>query len=133
MIPDEKYYRNFLSLSRELAPDGDQVKLVVLSTNHTTINFTRTRDNIRLTPETDTKPLTAGQEYITVEGLLDHATSRQGDLLGLTASDGKQYDITIREGFDDMVRSYFKKVVIVTGTFDGKKIDPSDIRFSEQM
>ena len=133
MIPDERYYRSFVSLSRELAPDGDQVKLVILSTSQTSINFTRTRDDIRLTPEIDIKILTEGQSTITVEGVLDHATSRQGNVLGLTTSNGNQYDIAIREGFDDMVRSYFKRVVIVTGIFDGKRIDPTDFKFSDQL
>lgn len=133
LIQSEGYYHHFISMARELAPDGDQIQFVAFSSNTKIVNITRSRDKIDLTNNTNQDALTSSRTLIKVEGVLDHATSRRGDMVGLTTAEGVQYDITIKEGFDDLVRSYFKKYVIITGLLDGKMIEPTDIHFGDQI
>lgn len=134
LIPSEEYYLNFIGLARELAPDGEQVKSVAFTNHAQNVSLVRPRKEISLT----TKPhlINDDQEQkpmIKVAGILDYASSRKGDAIGLTSEDGVEYDIVIREGFDDIVRSYFKKSVVVTGSIDGKRIEPTDLEFADGL
>lgn len=133
LIPAEGYYQNFVALTREIVPDGEQIDFISISSSEGTLNLTRQRKEIQLVRTDDNIRSTSDRMPIKVIGILDHATSRDGDTVGLTTDDGRQFDITIREGFDDLVRSYFKKVVIVTGSTDGKIINPTDIQFSDNI
>ncbi|RYE18062.1 MAG: hypothetical protein EOP45_14705 [Sphingobacteriaceae bacterium] len=53
IIPDDTYYKNFIGLSKELAPDGEEVNLVGLSIirdgQQKDVQFTRTRSEITST------------------------------------------------------------------------------------
>lgn len=91
------------------------------------------QNEVAVVEEAD-KPLTiSARTAIQIEGILDHATSRTGDMVGLTTQDGRQYDIAIHEGFDDLVRLYFKKYVIISGVTDGKIVELTDIHFVDDL
>lgn len=133
LIPSEGYYQNFVTLARELAPDGDQVESVNFSTKERLVNLDRPRNEIELLPDSDKVVEITERTKITVEGVLDFASSREGDVIGLTSEKGIEYTVKIREGFDDLVRSYFKNMVVVTGWLKGKEIDPLDIRLGGSL
>ena len=117
----EAYYWNFLSLVQEIAPDGDRVSLVGLSSVNKIVTLTRVRSEISLTSSQQKDNDEVGQPIV-VEGELDYAKSRGNDEIGLTPSEGEPYTITVREGMDDLVRTYWKQYVKITGVAKGRNI-----------
>lgn len=55
----------------------------------------------------------ADQEEIEVEGIVDYASSRQGNMIGLTTGDNRQYYLLLEEYIDQWVKSYFNQAVKV--------------------
>ena len=127
-IGDKHYYLNFVTLTRNIAPDGEKVSLVGFTTAKRTLPLTRASSAIGLPSNTNIDKEGAGLEPIKVTGVLDHATKRRGVFLGITTEDGKQYDVRVREGMDDFVRAYFDQIVTVTGLYDGKYIHLTDLQ-----
>jgi len=123
-ITDEGYYRNFVSLIRDIAPDGDKINIVKFISSKKIIGLTRRHRDIELTPKienTDHRP-------IVLKGLLDYATSRNKSIIGITDKSGKSHSIFIEKGMEDLVRSYYGQWIVVEGTWDGKYIYPTEIR-----
>jgi hypothetical protein len=56
-----------------------------------------------------------------LRGILDYAKARGQDIVGFTTDDGRLWYINVREGMDDVVRSYFDQRVSVTGDYDSKQ------------
>jgi len=124
-IPEQAYYRHFVSMARDVAPDGEKVSLVGFASTKQSVTLTRQRRDIVLPPpESDEKDVK--HTPIKVKGLLDYATSRQKDIIGLTTDDS-EYNVLVEEGLDDLVRSYFGQYVVIIGTYDGKNIHLTDI------
>ncbi|MDP9313659.1 MAG: hypothetical protein M3R24_22730 [Chloroflexota bacterium] len=132
LIPAQEYYQNFITLARELAPDGDQISTVDFSSGERKINLARQREDIDLVPHPQLVEPDTDRIPVKVEGVLDFASGRKADIIGLTTEDGRTFDILMKEGFDDLVRTYWKKVVVVSGWLEGKQIDPTDIKFSDR-
>jgi hypothetical protein len=133
-IPQQAYYLNFISLAKDIAPDGEQVKLIGLTSRNREVSFSRSRGEIQFIqevhPESDEDE--SNREPIEVEGTLDYATSRKRNVIGLTTEDNDQYYVVIKEGMDDLVKSYFNQSVRVKGiTFDRRNIYPIDIQAME--
>jgi hypothetical protein len=124
-ISDKGYYTNFRTHSKALAPDGEQINFVGISTSEKTISLTTPRKKIKLS--TDVVKETIESEHIDVIGVLDYAESKKKDIIGLTDDSGKEYLIRVEEGMDDLVRNHFKQKVQVIGLLEGKYITPSDI------
>jgi len=127
LMQDETYLRNFLSLAGEMAPDGNDITLLGLSSSKRKVGFVRTHNEIASKTALPTPP-TAVQQEITVIGELDFATKRAKNLIGLTVEGGTRYDIKVEEGMEDLVRAYFSEWVKVAGLFDGKLIYLSSIQ-----
>lgn len=122
-IKDDAYYVNFVSLTRNMAPDGEKISVVQLRSRDKKVSLARSRTSIpviqRATPVEPDVP-----KHIDIKGLLDFATSRKGESeIGLTTDDGSEYDIEVQEGLDDLVRSYYGAYVNVTGllTIEGNR------------
>ena len=133
-IPEQAYYLNFISLTKDIAPDGEQVKYIGLTSRNREVGLSRARDEIQFVhevqPERD--EYESDREAIEVEGNLDYATSRKRNVIGLTTEENDPYFVVIKEGMDDLVKSYFNQPVRVNGvTFDGKYIYPVDIQSLE--
>ncbi len=125
MLREPPYYVHFCSQAKVIAPDGERVSSVGFVTTRRQVNFTRQRDEIPpLSEPTDLKPEPGA---IRLEGILDYAKSRDKEMIGLTATDGKRHKVLVQEGLDDLVRSYFGLPVIVSGTFDGHTILLTDV------
>lgn len=129
-IQDESYYRNFLALTKDIAPDGKKINFVGFTSNTNAVALTRPKENIEFEPATNQQ---TEQIYtpIVVHGILDYANARHQETIGLTTSEGQQYTVQVKEGLDDVVRAYFKQMVVVSGYSDGKLIKPTDIQPSE--
>lgn len=130
-IPEEVYCRNFIALTRDLAPDGEKVNFVGFTSPRKSVGFTRLRSQIEITPERE-KEGEAERTPIRVEGVLDFATARRKQAIGLTTEDGTEYNIVVQEGLDDLVRAYFRQWVVVTGLWDKKQIYLADVQASEE-
>jgi hypothetical protein len=49
----------------------------------------------------------------TLKGVLDEATVRKDNQIGLTTLDNQTLTLSVREGMDDLVRTYFNREVEV--------------------
>jgi len=120
LISSEPYYVNFVSQTKKLAPDGENVSLVGLTSGRRKIGLTKIQKEIRVISETkDTEPVNL--DIVRIQGILDYAKSRGTDQVGLTADDGRRYSVYVREGMDDLVKSYFDQKVSIMGSFDRVK------------
>jgi Zn-finger nucleic acid-binding protein len=131
LIPENKYYRSFVVSARDMAPDGDRINLVGLTSRSKVVSLIRTRDEFVTVPVLEEGSGDAERRPVSLEGILDYATSRQQDAVGLTTDDGVQYNILVQEGLDDLVISYWKQWVRVDGIAIGDEVHLMDIRSRE--
>lgn len=124
-LKERGYYKNFVSLVKDIAPDGERITFVGLTSSTRAVSLIRQRKDIEIKPGEE--PTEVEPTPITVEGILDYATARKQPAIGLTAEDGKQYDVIVGEGLEDLVRSYFGQSVVVTGLLDQKSIYLTDV------
>lgn len=130
-IQQDNYYRNFIALTRDIAPDGEKISFVGFTSLRKAVSLTRQRSQIEISPEAEKGDV--GRTPIRVEGILDYATARRHkEAIGLTTEDGKEYTIVVQEGLDDLVRAYFKQWVLVTGLYDQKLIYLKDVQASDE-
>lgn len=124
-ITDKSYYLNFLSNTKILAPDGEEIRGVGLVKRDKKTGLLRKNIEISLSSQkeeviekiTRLKP-------VTIQGIIDFASARPNntECIGLTSDDSKTYKLRADEGLDDYVRSFYKQQVIVTGSYDGEYI-----------
>lgn len=138
-IPQEAYFRNFVGLSRKIAPDGKKIKTVGLTTirnsRENTLVIHTPQSNIpQIIEQTDLPTLEIG-EYIEIIGILKFADSRnpRNGLIQVVTDDRDTYKIRVPEGMmSDIVRPMFEDRVIITGYLqkDGS-INLNDIKREE--
>jgi hypothetical protein len=134
LIPNAQYYVSFITLARQMAPDGERITSLTLSSPKQTIGFTRKRSEVEVPKqETAAAPKAATEAVpqrlmraIEVEGEIDLAIGREENAVELTTDQGEVYRIRVGEGTDDLVRTFWGRVVKVTGTTDGQIIYPTD-------
>lgn len=131
-IPDETYYKNFVGLSKELAPDGDEVNLVGLTIvrdgNQREVQFTRVRNEI-ISPFTITDDQTKHSKDNKVEliGRL-FAANEETNNIRLKLQNGIHYSVTVPDGLGDIVKKYWGEQVKIKGTeIRPKAINLTDI------
>jgi len=127
-ISDEGYYRHFVSMAREIAPDEEKISLVGFTSSRRTVRLSRRRSDIVFPSDIEATVETSEREPISVEGILDYAKSRAEDVIGLTTKDNRHYMVQVREGLEDLVKAYFGDWVIVTGMLEGSKIHLIDLQ-----
>lgn len=136
-IGDRAYYDNFVGLARQLAPDGELVDMVGLTSIQAgkerqvllsrTSNFLYPSSNIE-----DAKPKA---DRITIQGFLKVANSRDPEMGHITIVDatGKAYSVTVPVGMmSDIVKPLWEETVIVTGLKIGRKIMLEEIRLAPE-
>ena len=133
-IKEEDYRRNFIALIKQLAPDGDRVKLVgftVKRNNETkTIPLTKIKTDFQIEEfksiEENTKP-----ENIELIGILSFADSKKSTIK-LTDKDNKDYIVTVPKGLlSDVVKPYFEEEVILKGKRVGNIIELKDLELNQ--
>lgn len=131
MIQDDAYHQHFLVSTRQIAPDGDQINFVSFATKGRVVGLTRRRSEFEFSPALEDDADKSEMRPITVEGVLDYAKSRKKNVIQLTPEEGDRSTITVQEGMDDVVRSYYGEWVVVTGVTDGVNIYLKDIQAGE--
>lgn len=127
-IKDERYYSNFVSLARDMAPDGERINFVGFTSRTKKASLTKSKKELKTISFDKPMPVIKTTEKpIEVTGILDFAMARGENVIELTTIDGERYKIRISEGMDDLVRTYFGSQVVASGTFDGRYINLSDL------
>ncbi len=134
-IQDPIYLGNFVSLVKELAPDGQSLNLVGFTMTDgkesRDVQFTRTRNEINLESFTtlleNTK--TVAEKYIKLTGRLVAANDIKSSLTLESEGEGN-YTINVPDGLSDIVKKYWGEFVSIKGnlikhkTIELKDIDP---------
>ena len=129
-IPDEAYRRNFVALSRRIAPDGERINQVGFTTQRhgtshsTALSVPRGKVFVpSIAEESQHK-----SEPITEEGYLRFADARKTDKIMLVQGGKTSSRIIVPEGMmDDIVRPMWGSYVRVTGFRKGGNITLEDI------
>ncbi len=130
-IIDEAYYNNFIGLTRQLAPDGEEVNIVGFTSMHKDqkreIALTRISDQIPLIGKL--KEVKKEIERVSVTGQLLYADSRKKSEIQLIDEKGSQHRVIVPMGMmSDIVKPLWEDTVIVTGTRTDNAIRLEDIR-----
>jgi hypothetical protein len=137
LISDDAYRSAFRHLTRGLAPDGENISSVGLRSTSRSVHLTKRRSEIAL-PEMEAGAEEVEKESIEIEGLLDYAMSRgQQKTIGINPEHRRPYKVIVKEGMEDVVRSYFGEWVVIKATLvrdaEGtelvhlRDIEPADI------
>lgn len=133
-ITDTSYRRNFLALTKQLAPDGHRIDLVgftmIKNSTIQTVSLTRHKDKISID---DFIPIHTIKEQKAIEliGILSFADSKNKKIK-LTDENQKDYSIVVPSGLlSDVVKPYFEEKVRIRGFQDGAKIELQDIELYE--
>jgi hypothetical protein len=144
-IEDEAYYRNFVGLAKQIAPDGEDVRqvgfTVVRGTAEKRVVLRRVQDEI--TPigagagQLPAKGSKKKDEIVVVKGQLlfaDHRKVERG-IIELVEDDDptKRYKVIVPEGMmSDIVRPLWEYTVIVTGRRTRRGIFLEDIQQADE-
>jgi len=136
-IKDESYRRNFIALTKQLAPDGDRIKLVGFTTtrnlNTNTVALTKISKDVQVQPTREDLFFPNSKKEIAITGTLSFADSKRSKIK-LTDSKSKDYEIEVPQGLlSDIVKPYFEETVIIRGIIEGKKIQLKDIEKVEKL
>lgn len=134
-IPQEAYYRNFVGIAKNLAPDGNDIRVVGFTAigrgQEKRVSLTNPRDQIKLVAES--KREQKGRErgkITTIEGRLLLADARRvgKEKIQLVDDEGQTHKVIIPEGMmSDIVKPLWEERVRVTGFYRGKSIRLEDI------
>lgn len=102
------YFEHFVGQAREMAPDGEAIASVYVTTSEREVSFTSLRDEI-LAPISKISEVPSDRDRRTLEGLLQLADASQ-NLVRLNTKDF----VVVREGLKDVVQEYFGEQVAMT-------------------
>ena len=136
-IKDESYRRNFIALTKKLAPDGDRIKLVGFTTTRNLDNnivaLTRINKEVQVQDLGEYSMLPISKKEIEITGTLSFADSKKSKIK-LTDAKNTDYEIEVPQGLlSDIVKPYFEETVIIRGIQAGKKIELKDIEKIEYL
>ena len=118
LIPEEGYYRSFLSIAHDMAPDGERISAVRFRSKSRTASLTRQASETIPMPALEPEDTEARRERVVAQGILDYASSRRGQFIGLSPKEGPPYKIAVTEGMDDVVRAHYGSMVSIAGLYD---------------
>jgi hypothetical protein len=128
-ITNPAYYLNFVGLARNLAPDGEAVKLVGFTTSRVgkTVEVALTTQQRQVPQELLVRTTAGRTTTVRIKGRLSFADAL-GEKHQIKLSGTKQI-VHVPEGMmDDIVRPMWGAEVLVTGKSDGKKTTLVDIK-----
>jgi len=126
-IPDRSYYRNFIGLAREIAPDGKNVR----SVGFTVLTEGREKSVVLSTPrsqvlkEEPPVELEGAGEHVEVRGFLRLADARKEKegIIEVIDENNREHKVKVPGGMmADIVRPMFAYEVVVTGRREKKVI-----------
>jgi hypothetical protein len=125
-INEETYFQNFLGLAKRIAPDGEKVKQVGLTTsrNGKEQRIAITRVQKEMSTILSKKIESEKHDLITVMGRLLFADgTRPNGEIHLVDDNGQSYLVIVPAGMmDDIVRPLWDNAVVVTGIRNKKRI-----------
>jgi hypothetical protein len=130
-IPQESYYNNFIGLAKRIAPDGERVSVVGLTSlmRGAQVNLAITRKQKDIAPMA--KIITPAEEtrLVKVTGRLLLADARKPlGKIQLVEESGLSHPVSIPEGMmNDIVRPLWDDVVTVTGIRKGRIVHLKEI------
>lgn len=131
-IQNPAYYVNFVGLARNLAPDGDAVKLVGFTTlrNGSTVEVALKTRQSDVPPQLLGRHPRAGSKPVRIKGRLSFADAlKHKHQIRLS---GTNEIVHVPEGMmDDIVRPMWGAEVVITGTKSGNRITLVDIKPAE--
>ncbi len=118
---DAGYYNNFLAGAKLLSPDGERVNFVGLTSPIRQVAFIRHTEDIPIPHSainyTDLLEIEAKTKQL--HGILDQANGKKASQVALTADDGQDHILHVKEGLEDVVRTYFMREVTVFAEREG--------------
>ena len=137
-IPQDAYYRNFVGIAKNLAPDGDEVRMVGFTSirkgQERRVSLTNPRDQIKLVSELrrglEVLEVKEKGEVATISGRLLLADARHSgkEKIQLVDDEGQGHNVIVPEGMmSDIVKPLWEERVQVTGYYKGKSIRLEDI------
>ena len=132
-IREEAYYLNFVSLARNVSPDGDDIRAVRFATlddgHERSILLSRYRREIPAALLRSGLTQAESEQVMTLEGTLRFADGlKRKDLVGLRDSEGHVHKIIVPPGLlDDIVQPLWDSRVSVTAVIRGKSLHLRDI------
>jgi len=130
-IPQEPYYNNFIGLAKRIAPDGERVSVVGLTSliRGNRVNLAMVRKQKEIAPIT--KIITPAEEVgiVEVTGRLLLADARKPlGKIQLVEESGLSHIVSVPEGMmNDIVRPLWDDLVTVTGIRKGKTVHLKEI------
>ncbi|MBF0457951.1 MAG: hypothetical protein HQK99_08665 [Nitrospirae bacterium] len=129
-INNNAYYRNFIGLSKQIAPDGENINLVGFTVIRNGIEkMVSLKKRTDFITNMDENNLSPNQEQTAVTGKLLYANSIRGDEIKVKEENGKTHKIVVPEGMmSDIVRPLWDCTVIVKGYYCNKVIMLEEIQ-----
>ncbi len=130
-IPDPAYYRNFVGITKKIAPDREEVDLVGFATPRRMVELTKTADELGLLTEDHLDEETDMEAKIEITGTLRYANAMHQDRqrIRLIDENNETHYITVPEGMmSDIVKPLWDEKVTVRGFYRGQEIQLEDIR-----
>jgi hypothetical protein len=129
LISDDDYYQNFVSLGKNIAPDGDKIKqvgfTVLRNGEQVKLGYTRSKNNFNSFQDNDK----IGKEGIieTIKGTLRMADADKGKIKIINSSGDNSFLIEVPEGLTDIVKMFWDDNIIATVSKKKKHIRLIDI------
>lgn len=118
-ISDPTYFRNFVGLSKEFAPDGEEINLVGLTIirdgKQKDVQFTRLRSDINSSTFDEVNNEATKDRNIELTGRLYAANEDKNSIRLKVETDGN-YSVTVPDGLGDIVKKYWGEQVKIKGT-----------------
>jgi hypothetical protein len=113
LIDDDAYRSAFRNLTRQLAPDGENISSVGFRSKSRSVRLTRTRNEIAL-PEVEPGDEEIERRPIQIEGVLDIAISRgKRNTIEISPEDIGPQKVIVEEGMEDVVKTFFGDWVLI--------------------
>lgn len=128
------YLRNFLAITKQIAPDGKHIEEFGITTVRQQVLLTTAQGKtIQETLQSILQDDESREgEPITVIGELDRADKRKNKIEITEERTYKTYTVVVKEGLEDVVRSYFGEHVTVRGMLKNDSIYLQDIQPAEK-
>ena len=122
-IPDPAYFRNFIGLAKKIAPDGESISLVGLTSlrrgKENSVSFSIRQEQIPELPKPESvdPAIVILDEKNTISGNLLFADALQeNQSVKLEVPDGRNWTVLVSPGdMEDVVRPYWGRSVVVDG------------------
>lgn len=135
-IGNDTYFQNFIALTKQIAPDGNQITQVgfTISRNGKTTQTSLTVPKEKISIIGQSKLPSDEVKRVTVTGSLRYADSTKDkkQIIKLVDNDNKSHFVVVPEGMmTDIVKPLWEDVVVVTGIKIGREIHLEDIKKSD--